>query len=308
MNQQPDGAIHLNIIYHEAIARLPDFVYLIDKNCTLITCNYHLLNFLNISAIDDHYPGALYKAMIESAQWTEQQVQDMRTKDIEALLSDNADIKKSTLQVIDKQESIHHYAVSRIPLLNEHHSAVALLVMIKDITEERHLSEQYEGIKAQLQQMNARSEPVINHEATPTTLTHPLTMLIVEDNIVAQKAAQQILLQMDCVVDIAATEVEMLAHFQPGKYDMVFMDIGFTDTSGYMLAKEIRSLEKDSEHHVPIIALTGYKAEMITADCAQYKLEGAITKPLTLEQARQLVQRYIFNLDIPVTGLNLASS
>lgn len=91
--------------------------------------------------------------------------------------------------------------------------------------------------------------------------------------------------------------------FDPGKYDLVLMDIGLADTSGYVVAKQLRNKEKGTNHHVPIIALTGYEAEVVKYDCEQYFMEGAITKPLTSEQAEQIIQHYVYHMDVEVKGL-----
>ena len=295
-------------IYKAAIAGIPELAYIIDKHCSFIDCNQNFLKHLNISAIEDTHPGTLYKLMLQSGRWTENQIQEMKAKDIETILSGVLPIEDTVLQVIDEQEKIHHYSLSRIPLLDQHQSTIALLVIIKDITQNHYLQEQYDGIKAQLLQLNKQPGQIINPGSESNMLAHPVHVLVIEDNLIAQKAAQGILMQIDCTVDIATSEAQFLNVFQPGKYDMILMDIGLEETSGYMLAKQIRNMEKDTGYRVPIIALTGYKADMLTTDCAYYQMEGAITKPLTLEQARQLIQRYIFNIDIPVTGLKLAAS
>lgn len=308
ISESHNSDIYHNEIYKAAISNIPELVYIVDKNCSFIHCNLNLLNYLNLSAIEDTNPGALYKIMLQSGNWTEQQIQDMKAKDIETILSGIRPTENTPLQVVDKQENIHHYSISRVPLLDQNQSAIGLLVIIKDITQNLYMQAQYDGIKAQLLQLNKQPGQVIHTDSPKDSLAHPLHVLIVEDNVIAQKAAQGILMQMDCTVDIAKSEAQLLEIFQPGKYDIIFMDIGLEETSGYMLAKQIRLQEKGTAYRVPIIALTGYKADMLTTDCAYYQMEGAITKPLTLEQARQIIQRFIFNIDIPVTGLKLAAS
>ncbi len=62
-------------------------------------------------------------------------------------------------------------------------------------------------------------------------------------------------------------------------------------------------MEKDTGQRVPIIALTGYEADVVKYDCVDYFMEGALTKPLTSEQAKQIIQHYIYHIDIPVRGL-----
>lgn len=126
---------------------------------------------------------------------------------------------------------------------------------------------------------------------------------MIEDNLIAQNVESALLSALNCQVDIAGTGSMALELFEPGKYDLVLMDIGLTDTSGYVVAKNLRKQEKNTPYHVPIIALTGYEADVVKYDCEQYFMEGAITKPLSSEQAKQLIQHYIYHQDTEITGL-----
>ncbi len=128
-------------------------------------------------------------------------------------------------------------------------------------------------------------------------------VLLVEDNLIAQKVAKNLLETLGCDVDVAENGDGSLALFWPGKYDVVFMDIGLQDTSGYIVAQKIREQENDTEYHVPIIALTSYQAEVIKNDCREYFMAGAITKPLRMDQAEQIIQHYIYDKNVMVDGL-----
>lgn len=301
----PDNAL----IYQMLFSYFPDLAYVLDKHCALIACNQNLVNFLKLNAITDHSPGGLYKVMAHTGIWNEKQILEIKARDIEVILSGTVCMDEAGLPIMDKENNTHQYVVSRIPLFNEEKSVIALLVMIREVTEQLALTEQLEKLKNQLQHFNATTTPSLTtpKPAATTALDHTLNILVVEDNVIAQKAAQSVLMQIDCTVDVANSESQLTSLFKPGKYDIIFMDIGLEETSGYMLARKIRELENSSQYHVPIIALTGYKADMLTTDCAYYQMEGAITKPLTIEQAQQLIQRYIFKIDIEVYGLQLAS-
>lgn len=295
-------------IYQAMVTNTPDLVYLLDKDCSLIDCNSNFLAIFGCQSIDDKTVGSFYKHMKSSEYWTEKQVQMMKTKDIDTILMGKASLDQTEPPVIDQQDNIHHYVASRIPIFDDHQSVIALLVIFKEITELKKRDDQFEKIKQELEQYNAKKEQPVKTIPPYESPTEPLKVLVVEDNVLAQKAAQAVLMQVDCVVDLADSEPDVFALFKPGKYDMIFMDIGLEDTSGYMLAKQIRAKENGTAFHVPIIALTAYKAELLSVDCDYYKIEGAITKPLTLEQMRQLIQRYIHHIDVEVTGLHLASS
>lgn len=301
--------------YQAAFFNLPGMAYLLDAHCALIGCNQHLLDFLSLTSIEEKTPGSLYKLMLKSGLWSESQIQNIKTKDIELILTENPTIDEQALQMIDAHDAIQQFQITRIPLFNKNKTVIALLVILHDLTKQKHLEEQVEKMKAQLQQFNARTESTISitkvapeqTHSQPQTPTHALNILIVEDNVVAQKAAQSIMMQLDCNVDIASTEAQLLSIFTPGKYDIIFMDISLEETSGYLLSRKIRELEKDTEHHAIIIALTGYKADMLATDCGYYQIEGAITKPLTIEQARQIIQRYLLHIDITVKDLKPAT-
>jgi CheY-like chemotaxis protein len=297
------------LIYQSLFSYFPDFAYVLDKHCALIAYNQNFVNFLKLTELEDNTPGGLYRVMTRTGIWSEKQVLEIKARDIEVILSGTECINEVGLPIIGKDKSTHHYEVSRIPLFDEDNAVIALLVVIKDVTEKLADKEQLEKLKAQLQHFNANATTCLSVPAPTETkeLDHTLKILVVEDNVIAQKAAQSVLMQIDCSVDVANSEAQLNSLFKPGKYDIVFMDIGLEETSGYMLARKIRELENNAPHHVPIIALTGYKADMLTTDCAYYQMEGAITKPLTIEQAQQLIQRYIFKIDIEVLGLQLAS-
>ena len=128
-------------------------------------------------------------------------------------------------------------------------------------------------------------------------------VLLVEDNVIAQKVEKNLLQTLGCEVDVAENGEGSLLLFAPGKYDVIFMDIGLQDTSGYIVAKKIREQESGTDYHVPIIALTSYKAEAVKHDCREYFMAGAITKPLTMDQAEQIIQYYIYDKDVMVEGL-----
>ena len=129
---------------------------------------------------------------------------------------------------------------------------------------------------------------------------------MVEDNLVAQKVEQALLTALNCQVDIAESGEQAIKLFSPGKYDLVFMDIGLQDTSGYIVAKKFRELEEETRYHVPIIALTSYQADVVKDDCIDYSMDGVITKPLTSDQAMKIIGHYVYQENISIDGLQTA--
>lgn len=120
-------------------------------------------------------------------------------------------------------------------------------------------------------------------------------VLLVEDNSVAQKIAQVMLAHFSQQLDIAENGEQALALFEPGKYDLVLMDIGLPDIPGYDVAKSLRKKENGTSCHAPIIALTAHANDSIKRDCLDSGMENVFSKPLSHE----LLQRVLNQLILP---------
>lgn len=292
--------------YLDIIDAMPGIVYLLDKNCSLTGSNKNFRNLFELESREEILGLPLYKIYRSKGNWSEERVQIFKRDDIKVIVSGEAIFDLEEPPVVNTNNEIIYYQSSRIPLLDSNNKVIGLLGILLDITEMKKMKEQYAKIRKQLQNYDEQyREQLSVKESKCEEFKNPKSpkVLMVEDNSVAQKAAQALLMQLDCHVDVADSGDKATAIFEPGKYDLVFMDIGLEDTSGYVESKKIRQLEKGSEHHVPIIALTGYEADIVKYDCDDYSMEGALTKPLTSEQAKQIIQHYIYHIDIPVRGL-----
>lgn len=297
------GDADLATMYAEAFHLIPGYAYLLDKDCILVDCNDNFLNLLGLDPSFEKTIGLLYRQMLERELWTENQISLIKTADIHAILSNDPPNNMLELPRMHGNGHVTWYQFSRMPLVDAAGEVHGLLVIVDDVTEMKQMAEQLEKIKAQLQTQNTYANTASKANVESKEKTPAPRVLVVEDNLLAQKAAKSILMNQDCLVELAGTESEFNNVFKPGKYDLVFMDIGLEGTSGYMMAKQLRLLEKDSDFHVPIIALTGFDADVVQFDCDYYQMEGVITKPLTAEQVKQIIQRYIFKINMDVTGL-----
>lgn len=288
--------------YLSIIDCMPHIVYILDRNCMLTGGNKNLRNFLGLEQIEG-LKGTFYSQLVNHQHFSEERIQLLKQYDINALLSGEAQYNTVEPPIVDPEGNIIHLSATRVPLLDENNAVMGLVVILTDISERKKLDEQLEKIKEQLQFYNKQPiQPSIQASIQRNPRTPP-KILMIEDNIIAQKAAQAVLLQLDCHVDVADSGDKATALFSPGKYDLIFMDIGLEDESGYVVSKKIRQIENNTGYRVPIIALTGYEADIVKADCNDYFMEGAITKPLTREQAKQIIEHYIYKIDMPVHGL-----
>jgi CheY-like chemotaxis protein len=111
----------------------------------------------------------------------------------------------------------------------------------------------------------------------------PLSILLVEDNPVNQKLAIRLLEKAGHRVTLAGTGREALTAWEnavvPG-FDVLLMDIQMPEMDGMEATAAIRNLEKNSENHVPIIAMTAHAMRGDKEKCLASGMDGYISKPI----------------------------
>lgn len=286
--------------YEQILKAAPSLLYAIDKDEKLLFANLRMLNLLgidNISACN----ATLYKRMAQHTAWLEARIESLRDTDLEVMHAGTSQYAIIEPSITDKRGFIFYYEATRLPLKNLANEQIGLIVILTDITSIKTLDVQ---VKSETKDLHNKRESIRPYPPSVYRNTSkPPNFLIIEDNALVQQATKAILNQLDCDVDVAATNMEVDHLVTPGKYDVVLMDIGLEGTSGYLMAKRIRHIEENSGYRVPIIALTGFEADLVKTDCDYYFMEGAITKPLSKEQAKQIIQRYLYNIPVNIHGL-----
>ncbi len=129
-------------------------------------------------------------------------------------------------------------------------------------------------------------------------------ILLVEDNAVVQMVTKNLLSDSGFEVDVAGTGAEAIAVFSPGKYGLIYMDIGLPDIDGYAVTKAIREKEDLSQAAItPIVALTGHAAIDVQAFCGKVGMQGVVSKPIKRDQIERIWLRYGKGEPIHVDGL-----
>ncbi len=121
-----------------------------------------------------------------------------------------------------------------------------------------------------------------------STEVRGLRVLLVEDNLLAQKISKSMLEDLNCTVDIAATGEEALRLIKE-PYDLVFMDIGLPDHDGLEVTRRIRATYEDKKD-LPIIAMTAHVSEQDKQLCFESGMNGFIGKPVSYEGLQRVVQ------------------
>lgn len=119
-----------------------------------------------------------------------------------------------------------------------------------------------------------------------------INILLVEDNLMSQKVASIMLNEFGCKVSIAESGYEALMKVRLEKFDLIFLDIGLPDMNGCSLAKEILSLENNSNKTTPIIALTAHALEEDKKLFLQSGIADILVKPITFDSARSILLKW----------------
>lgn len=286
-----EEAVNLPKYFIDILNAVPSIVYWVDDECHYAGCNLNYIHFLGLTDVKD-LKGTPYDQMRKHTSWADERIEEFRLDDMKVIFSGQGQVDIEEAPVTNQDDEEIHFLSRRIPLLDKNKNTIGLVVVLTDITEQKKQKEQIKEKSAKPKKKTGKQKKV----AEPN-------VLVIEDNVIAQKVEKALLTSLHCHVDIAESGEKAMKLFKLGKYDIVLLDIGLEDTSGYMLAKKIRQLEENTKFHVPIIALTSYQADIVKYDCNEYKMDGVLTKPLTSEQADQLIKHFINHEDTPVNNL-----
>ena len=128
---------------------------------------------------------------------------------------------------------------------------------------------------------------------------------MVEDNIVNQSLVIAVLGKGAHDIVLAADGKEALAAFQSQSFDLILMDVQMPVMDGLEATMAIRTAEKISGQHVPIVAMTAHAMKGDREHCIQAGMDDYLTKPLDLSALRAIVRKWAeqsipANPDVPV--------
>jgi two-component system sensor histidine kinase/response regulator len=116
----------------------------------------------------------------------------------------------------------------------------------------------------------------------------PLAVLVAEDNPVNQLVARRTLEKLGHRVAVVGDGREAVRKVQTGKFGLVAMDVQMPQMDGLDATRAIRTWEKSTGGHIPIIAMTAHAMKGDRERCLAAGMDGYTSKPIRsrdLEQA-----------------------
>ncbi len=123
----------------------------------------------------------------------------------------------------------------------------------------------------------------------------PARVLLAEDNVVNQKIARHVLEKAGhsvVVADNGAIALELLGR-EPEPFDIVLMDIQMPDMDGFEATRRIRTDERSTGRHIPIVAMTAHAMKGDRERCLGAGMDDYITKPFRRDELLAVVDRWV---------------
>lgn len=118
-------------------------------------------------------------------------------------------------------------------------------------------------------------------------------ILVVEDNEINKKLAVAFLSKKGYDTVCANNGIEAIEEYKNNSIDIILMDIQMPEMNGFDATIKIRELEKDSNKHIPIIAMTAYAMTGDREKCLGAGMDDYISKPISSEILYDKIGKYI---------------
>lgn len=133
-------------------------------------------------------------------------------------------------------------------------------------------------------------------DASPDIPFRGCRVLVVDDNLINQEVAMEIISSMGASVECASNGKEGLERFeemQEGYYDMIFMDIQMPVMNGYEAVRAIRKLPRGDALSVPILALSANAFAEDIAASREAGMNDHICKPFDIPRLMACMERWM---------------
>lgn len=139
------------------------------------------------------------------------------------------------------------------------------------------------GYELSMEPIEQESEKQVVDEA----LLKGKHVLIVEDDLINQKVAQNILSKWGIEVDLAENGRVALEKLVNNSYDIILMDLHMPEMDGFEATKDIRALNgSDNKSATPIIALTADAFTDVRDKIREHQMDDYVSKPFVPEELK----------------------
>ena len=137
------------------------------------------------------------------------------------------------------------------------------------------------------------ASPATPASAVPTSAERPLTVLLVEDNLVNQKVAAALLAKLGHTVVLADDGRAALSQLAAGNIDLVLMDCQMPEMDGFEATRRLRAGEAGAiAATLPVIAMTANAMSGDREACLAAGMDDYLAKPFKRDDLVALLERW----------------
>jgi CheY-like chemotaxis protein/HPt (histidine-containing phosphotransfer) domain-containing protein len=125
-----------------------------------------------------------------------------------------------------------------------------------------------------------------------TEAVAPLRILLAEDHLPNQQLAVRLLERRGHSVVVANNGLEALAALKQQTFDLLLTDIQMPEMDGFAATQAIRSQEKETGGHLPIIAMTAHAMKGDAERCLEAGMDGYLSKPIRRKALYEALARF----------------
>ncbi|MCD6113639.1 MAG: response regulator [Bacteroidales bacterium] len=129
-------------------------------------------------------------------------------------------------------------------------------------------------------------------EETEKKTNKPLSILLVEDQIINRKIVLGFLKKKQWNIQTAENGLEAVNIVKENNFDIILMDIQMPKMDGFEATERIREYEKEKNTHTPIIAMTAYAMKGDREKCLSKGMDYYITKPIVSKELIKTIEKF----------------
>jgi two-component system, sensor histidine kinase and response regulator len=151
------------------------------------------------------------------------------------------------------------------------------------------LSEKVQTVLAA--KLQAQNAPEKTHQFSPALNLGHLRVLLAEDNTVNQMLAVRMLEKHGHEVAVAADGITAVELSATENFDLILMDVQMPEMDGLETTAAIRTRERSSGKHIPIIAMTAHAIVGDRERCLAAGMDSYVSKPVKFEELFREIER-----------------
>ncbi len=118
-----------------------------------------------------------------------------------------------------------------------------------------------------------------------------LSILVADDNTISQRFLKEVLTYKGWGVSLASNGSEVIDALNKNDYDILLLDLKMPKMDGFQTVEIIRKNEKDTDTHLPIIAITAQAFGDSKEKCLQAGMDEYMTKPIDMNRLFTIIKQ-----------------